>query len=339
MNVHRLRVPLAGPIALVSAVALSVAGTATGSSTPASFETAAIATEPAVRTDPPRPDRPRVYLHYHGSEQLVRGDDRRWTYVRENLDGFFGKFSSAPDHDTALRWTAELTRKVRGRELVVEHPIASTADGSCVGFPDDSYYRSVEASAPDLGYERVAAALYSANEPECWGAGGGVDRALDVYRAQGYETVYALFQPQNLSPVESTRGFPRIAPGSSGDRAYRRAGGIALECPIDACVVSPPLRDAFFQAIRDAHARNVPFVWFTGYDPSYGLGKSGWLEKVQTVFDAVDAEGLWRRDDTIVLINYGGYPALPERRADGRPADTVTGILAWLLDQRVVSRR
>ena len=53
------------------------------------------------------------------------------------------------------------------------------------------------------------------------------------------------------------------------------------------------------------------------------------------MYNYVDELGLWRPGDAIAVINYqGSYRALPERNADGTPADTVTGVLAWLLEQR-----
>jgi hypothetical protein len=44
----------------------------------------------------------------------------------------------------------------------------------------------------------------------------------------------------------------------------------------------------------------------------------------------------WREGDAVVVINYDGYRALPERNPNGSPADTTTGIVAWLLEQRSV---
>ncbi len=283
--------------------------------------------------------RPDVYLNFHGSEPLLGATDAQWPFVRANLDGFWGHFSSAPNHEAAVRQTIELTRKVEGRKLVAEHPIAIGSAGSCRSFPADSFYRDVESRASDIRYDRVAAALYAGTNPNCWGAAGGVSAAIDEYRDQGYETVYALYQPQNLSTDGPTEGFPRITPGSSGDIAYRNAGGVAIECPTDACLVHPTLNEPFFRAIRETHARGASFVWFTGYHPSYGIGSSGWLASIQRTYDAITALGLWRPGDAVVVVNYEGrYAALPERNSDGTPADTVTGVLAWLLEQRGATR-
>ncbi|MEL6892364.1 MAG: hypothetical protein AAFP84_12255 [Actinomycetota bacterium] len=289
----------------------------------------------AIRTElPANPHRPQVYLAYHGSEGLLGNNDHQWPFVRQHLDGVWGNpFSPAGvGTDGSLNRTIELTSKLRTRKLIVEHPIANGA--GCEGFRDDWYWAEVERRS-NIRYDRVAAAVYAGQNPDCWGPAGGITAGFDTYRRQGYDTVYTLFQPQNLSTQVNAGAFPTIRPGSAGDVAYRNSGGVVLECPIDACT-DPTFGAPFFQAIQEAHARNVPFVWFTGFSTSYGIGRSGWLQRVQHQYNAVAAMGLWRPDDAIVLINYDGYRALPERNADGSPADTTAGILAWLLEQRPV---
>jgi hypothetical protein len=298
------------------------------------------------RTVDTRDWRPDVYLNFHGSEQLLGATDAQWQYVRENLDGFWGHWSSAPNHETQIRNTIELTRKIVGRQLVAEHAIARP-DGSCVPFMEDYFYAGVpgvantgvEGRAPDIRYDRVAAALYAGDNPDCWGAAGGVFAALDKYQSQGYGTVYALYQATNLITVPGPgEGFGRITPGSSGDLAYRNAGGVVIECQMDDCL-HPTVRDQFFRVIEETHARGASFVWFTGYHPESGIGSTGWLANIQRTYHAIAAAGLWLPGDAVTLINYyGSYPALPERRPDGSPADTVTGILAWLLEQRPGAR-
>ena len=92
---------------------------------------------------------------------------------------------------------------------------------------------------------------------------------------------------------------------------------------------------AVFPSDRGTHARGQSFVWFTGYYAESGIGSSGWLAKIQQTYNAIAAAGLWRPGDAVTVINYyGSYPTLPERNPDGTPADTVTGVLAWLLEQR-----
>jgi len=295
------------------------------------------------RTVDTRDWRPDVYLNFHGSEQLLGATDAQWQYVRENLDGFWGHWSSAPDHETQLQNTIELTRKIVGRKLVAEHAIAR-ADGSCIPFMEEDYFyggvpgvanTGVEGRAPDIRYNRVAAALYAGDNPDCWGAAGGIFAAFDEFQGQGYGTVYALYQATNLITVAGAgEGSSTITPGSSGDLAYRNAGAVVIECQMDDCV-HPSVSDQFFRVIEETHARGQSFVWFTGYHPESGIGSTGWLAKIQQTYNAIAERGLWRPGDAITLINYyGGYPALPERRPDGTPADTVTGILAWLIEQR-----
>ena len=298
------------------------------------------------RTVDTRDWRPDVYLNFHGSEQLLGATDAQWPYVRENLDGFWGHWSSVSGDEAQIRNTIELTRKVVGRKLVAEHAIAN-GDGSCGGFMEDWFYggvpgvanTGVEGRAPDIRYDRVAAALYAGDNPDCWGAVGGISAMFDKFQGQGYDTVYALYQATNLITVAGPgEGFPLIKSGSSGDHAYRNAGGVVIECQMDDCL-HPSVSDQFFRLIEETHARGASFVWFTGYHPESGIGSSGWLANIQRTYNAIAERGLWRPGDAVTLINYyGSYPALPERRPDGTPADTVTGILAWLLEQRPGAR-
>ncbi len=295
------------------------------------------------RTVDTRDWRPDVYLNFHGSEQLLGATDARWPFVRANLDGFWGHWSSAPDLESQFRNTIELTRKVAGRELVYEHPIA-LPDGSCVSFLEDWFYSGVpgvpgsgvEGRAPDIRYDRVAMALYAGDNPNCWGTLGGYPGMLARFQLQGYDEVWSLWQASNLvdngEPQNGT--FPLIRPGSSGDAAYRSGGAVVIECQMDDCL-HDSVREQFFQVIRDTHARGQSFVWFTGYYVESGIGSSGWLAKVQRTYNAIADAGLWRPGDAVTIINYfGAYPALPERNPNGTPADTVTGVLAWLLEQR-----
>ena len=109
------------------------------------------------RTVDTRDWRPDVYLNFHGSEQLLGATDAQWPYVRENLDGFWGHWSSAPDHETQLQHTIELTRKVVGRKLVAEHAIANP-DHSCGSFMEDWFYAGAgrRARASRVGHPTFA---------------------------------------------------------------------------------------------------------------------------------------------------------------------------------------
>lgn len=336
---HRRSRLLAAAAALVvaasAAVATSVTQAAESNRSPLRAAST-LSVETAQRTQlPDNPRRPDVYLAYHGSEQLLGNRDHLWPYVRANLDGLWANpFVPVPDTFASLSRAIELTRKVETRNLIVEHPIANGS--SCEGFRNDWYQTEVEKLAPDIRYNRVAAAIYAGTNPNCWGAAGGISHGMNVYRNQGYDTVYTLYQPQNLGNSVNSASFPTISPGSSGDIAYRNSGGVVLECPIDACT-DPTFGAPFWQAIQEAHARGVPFVWFTGPPTAYGRGTSGWLAQVQATYNIGAFFGLWRSGDKIVLINYhGAYPSLPEANPDGSPADTTTGVLRWLLTQAPV---
>lgn len=277
--------------------------------------------------------RPDVYLNYHGSEALLGDTDSQWPFVRANLDGFWGYWSSTTDTDAGIDMAAELTRKVTGRKLVLEQDIS--IGYQCRGLNDDNFHggTGIEGRAPDIQFERVAVAIYSGEIPECWAPVGGVAGIFDQYQSAGYDQVWSLWQASNVLRIEEGDDFPRIQPGSSAELAFGDADGLVIECHMDDCV-HPAIRDEFFRVIAEAHARGQSFVWFTGYHPDLGYPKSGWLAKVQQTYNDIAAQGLWRPGDAVMVINYyGSYPALPERQPDGSPADTVTGVLAWLLEQ------
>ena len=276
--------------------------------------------------------RPDVYLNFHGSEALLGGTDAQWPYVRANLDGFWGYWSSTTDTDAGIHMATELTRKVVGRKLVLEQDISIGAQ--CRALNPDNYHggTGIEGRAPDIDYERVAVAVYSGEGPDCWGQLGGAGGILGTYQPAGYDEVWSLWQASNVMDIEGH--YPRVQPGSIGDAALRQSSGVVLECHMDDCL-HPAIRDEFFRVIAETHARGQSFVWFTGYHPDLGYPTSGWLAKIQQTYDAIAARGMWQPGDAVMLINYyGSYPALPERGPDGTPADTVTGILAWLLERR-----
>ena len=146
----------------------------------------------------------------------------------------------------------------------------------------------VEGRAPDIRYDRVAAALYAGDNPNCWGAVGGISAMFEKFQGQGYPTVYALYQASNLIDVGYPTAFPRVTPGSPGDLAYRNAGAVVIECHMDDCLY-PGIREQFFRVIEETHARGQSFVWFTGYHPESGIGSSGWLAKIQLTYNAIAA--------------------------------------------------
>ena len=78
----------------------------------------------------------------------------------------------------------------------------------------------------------------------------------------------------------------------------------------------------------------------TGYSPAYGIERRGttWLQTFQATYNHVASLGLWRPDDSIVIINYhGAHPSLPERLPDGSPANTTTGLAYWALQQSPIT--
>ena len=294
--------------------------------------------EPAVRIEPraPQPlpaptDRPQVYLAYYNNEPLLTADPDEWDFVRENLDGIWGNSFHGDD---LINKTGRLTTMLRTRRLIIEQPLAW--GDRCESPGDDRYWKAVEDQF-DLRFDRIGVAIYSAEKPDCWDTIGGIDGARQHFGQYGYREIHALYQPQNLTDRINVAMFPTIRPGSEAQRALDTSENVVLECPFDHCV-GPDLIIPFAGAMRAAHARGAGFTWFTGYTESLNVTGKQWIDSVKTLYTTIADMGLWRPEDRIVLINYDRHPTLPETNPDGSSANTVTGILHWLLTRRGVTR-
>ena len=292
------------------------------------FESGAVATQEAERLRPPvnlTPDRPRVFMAFHGTNVLANNSslDPQWSYVRQNLDGLWGN-NAAISGDEIVR----LVNKVDTRQLVTE----SFHQNSSFFVETYDY---VERRDPRIDFEREAITFYS-DQPGIWNGKTIADARAAVERADygtgddPYTGVYTGWQPQNFYPNgEGSR--PPIRSGSSAERALLEGDGVFVECPNDVCngVV---YEDGFFRAMRTARQTGQKFVWLASRPP--GSPQSGWLAEFQTMYNRVSAEGLWRPGDIIVVIAYNGqYPTVPEAVGNGNAADTTTGLMYWALNQ------
>jgi hypothetical protein len=302
--------------ALVSAV-----GTNDGVGVPAQ------AVQRAERVSPPIdlfPDRPRVFMAFHGMNRLANdsGLDSQWRFVQNNLDGFWGNNARISRAEIA-----RLVRKTDTRQLSTESEFGGSS------FYVETY-AGLEREHPDISFNREAITFYS-DQPHHWDGDTMADARRAVSRANyeggsPYTAVYTGWQPQNFYPNgEGSR--PPIRPGSAAERALLDGDGTFVECPNDVCngVV---YEDGFFRAMRTARAENQRFVWLASRPPGFSP-KSGWLSEFQTMYNRADAEGLWRPGDIVVVIAYeGDYPLVPES-VNGQAADTTTGLMYWALNQ------
>lgn len=317
---------------LLSLLAVASAGTTSvvvsASANGGMVDSAADATRTAERISPPvdlTPDRPRVFMAFHGTNALANNSslDSQWSFVRQNLDGLWGNNAAISGDEIA-----RVTNKVDTRQLITE----SDFRGSSFFVETYDYVERID---PRIDFEREALTFYT-SEPSRWdgdtiaAARVAVDRASYGAGDDKYTNVFTGWQPQNFY-TDIVRQYPPIPAGSSAERAVFEGDGIFVECPHDVCN-GVEYEDGFFRAMRIARQTNQKFVWLASRLP--GQPQAGWLQEFQTMYNRVSAEGLWRPGDIVVVIAYGGqYPIVPERNANGHAADTTTGIMYWALSQ------
>ncbi|MGS5086173.1 hypothetical protein ACVC7V_06655 [Hydrogenophaga sp. A37] len=284
---------------------------------------AACASPPCGSTGP---NRPRVFIALHGNNQLADNAslDAQWTYVRQNAHGIWGNNANISDAQSA-----SLIRKMTTRNLITEYPVPS---GAAAWLPL-SAFNNLQVLYPDLdqSLNPEAIAFYTSDISR-WN-GRTVAQAEAIYTnpaasaTRRYGGVYTGWQPQNFDPANAKY----IYNNPNALMAFRSSKGTFIECPLGACT-SGKLGEAFRRAIRETHVRGRPFIWFAS-----NSGSPGWLAAFQATYNAVATEGLWRSEDVIAIVNYGGvYPKVPEA-VGGVAADTSTGLAYWALQQRAAA--
>lgn len=276
---------------------------------------------------PTGPNRPRVFISLHGNNQLADNAalDAQWTYVRQNAHGIWGNNANISDAQSA-----SLIRKMTTRNLITEYPVPSGG----ASWQPLLAFNNLQVLYSDLNdtLSPEAIAFYTSDTSR-WN-GRTVAQAEAIYTdptalpTRRYGAVYTGWQPQNFDPTN-----PRyIYANANALLAFRSSKGTFIECPLGACT-SGKLGEAFRRAIRETHVRGRPFIWFAS-----NSGSPGWLAAFQATYNAIAAEGLWRSEDVIAIVNYGGvYPKLPETLGGGVAADTSMGLAYWALQQRAAA--
>ncbi len=269
------------------------------------------------------PNRPRVFIALHGNNELANNAalDGLWTYVRQNVHGIWGN-----DANISFDESAKLIRKLNTRNFIKEAPLPSGTSG----FTPLADYMGVPRLYPDIVLNPEAIALYT-SDPSRWNV-RTVAQAEAIYTDptapdhQRFGAVYTGWQPYNFDPTHARYLYAN----NNAVLAFRSSKGTFVECLLTACN-SGKNGAGVRKAIRETHVRGRPFIWFA----SNNSGSAGWLAKFQGSYNAIAAEGLWRSDDVVMIINYGGvYPKVPEA-VGGVAADTATGLAYWAIQQRV----
>jgi hypothetical protein len=271
------------------------------------------------------PNRPRVFIPLTGNNDLANnaGFDGQWPYVRQNAHGIWGNNADITDAESA-----RLIRKLATRNLITEYPVPSPGSA---WLPREAF-TNIQRLYADILLNPEGIAFYT-DTPSTW-AGRNLADATAIYTdptapvTQRYSGVYTGWQPYNFDPADSRYLYAN----ASAILALRSSKGTFVECPVNLCAEGR-FGEMFKRAIRETHVRGRPFVWFT----SNTSKSSGWLADFQQTYNAIAAENLWRPEDAVVIVNYGGtYPKVPES-VGGAAADTTMGLAYWAIQQRVAA--
>lgn len=271
------------------------------------------------------PNRPRVFIPLTGNNDLATnaGYDAQWSYVRQNAHGIWGNNAGITDAESGA-----LIRKLTTRNLITEFPVPSPGSA---WWPLEAF-TNVQRLYSDILLQPEGIAFYTDN-PGNWN-GRNLADATAIYTdptapvTQRYRGVYTGWQPYNFDAGNSKYLYAN----PSAILAFRSSKGTFVECPVNLCA-GGPFGDMFRRAIRETHVRGRPFIWFT----SNNSMSSGWLTAFQETYNAIAAEGLWKPEDAVVIVNYGGsYPKVPES-VGSAAADTAMGLAYWAIKQRVAA--
>ena len=271
------------------------------------------------------PNRPRVFVPLTGNNDLATnaGLDAQWTSVRQNAHGIWGNNANITDAESA-----SLIRKLTTRTLITEYPVPSPGSA---WLPREAF-TNIQRLYPDILLDPEGIAFYTST-PSKWD-GRNLADATALYTdpaapvTQRYRGVYTGWQPYNFDPANSRYLYAN----ASAILAFRSSMGTFVECPVNLCAEGR-YGEMFRRAIRETHVRGRPFIWFT----SNASLSSGWLSAFQQTYNAIAAENLWRPEDAVVIVNYGGaYPKVPES-VGGVAADTTMGLAYWAIQQRIAA--
>ncbi|MGL5828384.1 MAG: hypothetical protein ACRC0L_02295 [Angustibacter sp.] len=267
---------------------------------------------------------PRVFMSMHGNNVLAdKSDtDEQWTYVRENLDGIWGNNADVSSETQIRMWQKLRTRNVISIDTVPAGPEASR-----------TFQRFGERGTPEgqtsgrIKLNREAIALYT-HEPSDW-VGDSVAEARAVHASPSmkypYKRVYTGWGMRNFLPADTaSKNYAPIT--DDIDQVLDDGDGAFVECMQTVCTQGGDFTDSFNTAMDRMHRQNKPIIFF--WSPSGGI--SAFKANYTTLLK----QRKWRTNDIVMIINYNGkYPVLPQT-VNGEPADTVTGMLYWALQQK-----
>jgi hypothetical protein len=289
----------------------------------------------------PARTRPLILIALTGSNALAETAawDDQWTYVRANLDGFWGNNAGISPQDEAALW-----KKINGRLLISEWDSVDQAD-----FVSPVLFTAAEPYMPGIVVDRQQICLYT-NDLSNWNGttiaeanANYVTNPSVVPATNRFQSVCTGYDPQavgallgvgDAGPIVAAGAAAEIGDGGDAGAAiaaYEASAGTFVELlsPLATGGVWATQVEALWQA---THAKGGRFIWFNSITTT--TTPEEWLANTQTAYQNFKALGLIQPNDVIALVNYGGQmPSVPEVLPDGGAAATTTGIAYWLLHQ------
>jgi len=261
-----------------------------------------------------------VYIGSANGWRQMIDHPEQWTYVRQNANGFYVNFIELLHTDAATM--ARLSPLFTHRNAFFESD--SRYDG-LGGFPDGGKFSS------DLQKTELSYLLDGGFTVPYTSLNYGFDdpKAADL-RHQGLPTgttraCFAQYGPWtiggNLAAGVLTNAHKRTE--------IDRADGVTTDGPLSLWVADQgKMRTGSFSIVKYAHAlKKTAAVMVSPYNLK---PRSLWLKTAQ---DCVRAhEDASAKPDIWIVFEYAtDTPTLPETDADGKPANTITGMAYWLL--------
>jgi hypothetical protein len=289
----------------------------------------------------PQRTRPLILIALTGSNALAETAawDDQWTYVRANLDGFWGNNAGISPQDEAALW-----KKIDGRLLISEWDSVDKAD-----FVSPTLFTAAEPFMPGIVVDRQQICLFTT---DLWDWDGTtIADAIANYvtnpsvmpATNRFQSVCTGFEPQavgallgvgDAGPIVEAGAAAEIGDGGDAGAAiaaYEASSATFVEL-LSPLATGGVWADQVAALWKATHEKGGRFIWFNSITTT--TTPEDWLASTQTAYQNFKAQGLIQPNDVIALVNYNGQiPSVPEVLPDGGAAATTTGIAYWLLHQ------
>ncbi len=257
----------------------------------------------------------------HGSQALIAsGTENQWNFVRSHLDGLWGNAADFSSEQQVALWSKIASRNLLGIRALDSSP------------RDVDTWVNAERLDDTLTIDQEALALYT-NDPRTWNGksmASAIERYVTQAKTDGDNAFTEMWTGWGISNFSDDPDRDSMMTDDAL-KALNSANGLFVECGADTCATSH--QKNFLNAVTTAHSKGQHFMWFANTGDPEKFGSTGALKRFQDTYKVLQDRGLWHTNDVVMVMNYSGrYPALPET-VNGQPADTITGMLYWALQQ------